>query len=398
MLFRSVRSVLLGQDKTKVVKKPAIRYSDLHRFHYLLRQDAYHQLNEVKQFSDTFKKQVDQNVTGESNANSLKRDAEQRNTTVTQKAEAVAAKLNRNYAAYKTDISWQPELAETVTAASQFKLNIGDVVKTEFTTPFDTLIGNTQIQWLDWLDQIIKKKDEAEDEKLLFTNFISQNPGMEYFAGVVRGGTFVLVYNSSNTVIGDFMLSYYCEEKIEVAPEEPPLVKPTIRPDFVVNQGIRVLPSIPKRLTDFIQAPEFNRRLADFTTEPTFTQKLDQQQKYFDIFTRYVDSTTNIFSNVSKERLQGVVVKNTNPELDLQVREAALKREKVAYMKQKINQPNLTDEDRKIAQEKANQAEIELAESLQKTADYIATSGISVASGSEGFQAMLEVSNSISTL
>jgi hypothetical protein len=408
----TVRSVLLGRDKTKVVKKPGIRYTDLHRFHYLLRQDAYHQLNEVAQFSDKFKQAVDQNVTGESKANDFKRDAEQRNTIVIGKAASVATKLNRSYAEYKVDLSWQPELAETVTAASQFKFNIGDVVKTEFTTPFDTLIGSTHLQWLDWLDEIIKKKDEAEDEKLLFTNFISQNPGIEHFAGVIRGGTFVLVYDNSNTVVADFVLPYYCEDKVEAVPEEPPLTKPPIRPNFVVDRGIRVLPSIQKGLTDFIQAPEFNQRLVsftqapefnqrlvNFTQAPEFNQKLDQQQKYLEIYQKYVDSTTNIFSNVSRTKLQGVdVVRFTNPELDLQVREAVLRREKVELVKQQINKPNLSDEERRVAQEKAQKAEVELAESLQKTADYIATSGINVSSGSEEFQAMLEVSNSIGTL
>src|SRR5207237_1066322 len=45
----TVRSVLLGTDKTKVVKPP-IRYGDLHRIHYLLRQDVYYQLGDTTQF------------------------------------------------------------------------------------------------------------------------------------------------------------------------------------------------------------------------------------------------------------------------------------------------------------------------------------------------------------
>ena len=274
----TVRSVFLGQDKTKVVNRPDIRYSDLHRFHYLLRQDAYHQLNEVLQFSEEFKQEVDDNVTGESNADDLKNDAEQGNRDVTEKATSVAAKLNRSYEEYKADLSWQPELEQTVTAASEFKFNIGDVVKTEFTTPFDTLISSTHIQWLDWLDEIINKKDEAEAEKLLFTNFISQNPGMEHFAGVLRGGTFILVYDDNNTVVADFMLPYYREDKVEAMPAEPTLTKPPIRPEVIVEGGIRVLPSFQKGLTDFIETTQFNDRLVTFTSdfieEPVFNDRL----------------------------------------------------------------------------------------------------------------------------
>jgi hypothetical protein len=45
----------------------------------------------------------------------------------------------------------------------------------------------------------------------LFTDFIAKHPGMEHFAGVVYGGTFVLVCDTdtNNNVIADFMLPYY---------------------------------------------------------------------------------------------------------------------------------------------------------------------------------------------
>ena len=462
----TVRSVFLGDDKTKVVKKPGIRYGDLHRFHYLLRQDAYHQLDEVVRFSAKFKQEVDQKVTGESNADDLKRDAEQNNTIVTQAATSVAAKLNRNYEEYKTDLSWKPELGQTFTAASEFKFNIGDVVKTEFTTPFDTLIASTQIQWLDWLDEIIQKKDETEDEKLLFTKFISQNPGMEHFAGVVRGGTLILVYDNNQTVVADFMLPYYCEDKVEAIPAEPPLTKPSTRPDVIIDKGIRVLPSFNKGLNDFITAPEFNDQLVNFTTdfmqseqfndrlanftnafiqteqfndqlvnftnefiqtesfndrlvnftnkfiqtesfndrlvnftqEPAFNQKIEQQQKYLlETYTKYVDSTTRILKEQDNRKLQGFD-RFANPELDLSMRDAAIRQEKLEFLRQQINKPNLTEQERRALQDRATKTELELSESLQTTTEYIATSGVDISSGSEGFNAMLEISTSIGTL
>jgi hypothetical protein len=370
----TVRSIFLGKDQTRVVKKPGIRYSDLHRFHYLLRQDTYHQLNEVVQFSDKFKQEVNRNVTGEINATSLIRDAEQSNATVAKNAEFVKTKLSRSYAGYKADSSWQPDLEATVTAASQFKFNIGDVVKTEFATPFDTLIGSTHTQWLDWLDEIIKKKDETEDEKLLFANFISKNSGLEHFAGVTRGGTFVLVYDSNNTVVADFMLSYYLEDKVEVVPDEPVLTKPPIRPNFVVNQGIRVIPSFDKRFIDF-----------KGIIEPEFTKKFDLQQKYFDIYKGFIDTSTGIFNAAGNIKRQ----KFTDPILDVQVREAGLEQEKVGLLKQRATQQPSD----KAAGTRAIQSEIELAQSLIAIADYIATSNINVAAGSEGSNAMQVVSD-----
>ena len=368
----TVRSVLLGQDKTKVVKKPGNRYSDLHRFHYLLRQDAYHQLEEVTQFSREFKNKVEESVAGESNAQSLRELATQSNGTVTQNAVSVSQKLNRSYRDYKADQSWKPNFLATITAASEFKSNISPVLKTEFTTPFDSLISNTRILWLDWLDEIIKKKDEAEDEKLLLASFVSQNPGIEHFAGVVRGGTFVLVYDNNNTVVADFMLPYYYEDKVEEAPVEPTLPKPIIRPDIIINRGIRLLPSLDRRLFDF-----------KVVLEPELTKKFALQEKYFDIYKGFVDTSTGIFSAVGNIKPQ----KYTDAVLDVQIREVAIEQEKVALLKQRA-----TPSDGR-AVERAIQAEVELAQSLLAIAEYIGASNISVATGSEGSQAMQVVSD-----
>ncbi|MEG3437609.1 hypothetical protein V0288_10810 [Pannus brasiliensis CCIBt3594] len=390
----TVRSVLLGIDKTKVIKRPGTRYSDLHRLHYLWRQDAYHQLNEVVRFSDKFKLEVDGKVTGESKATDFKRDAEQRNDIVKAKASSAATKLNRGYTAYSADKTWLADVSQTVTAASEFKYNIGDVVKTEFTTPFDSIIGNSRLQWLDWLDAIIQRKEDAADEKLLFTKFITEHPGVEHSAGVTRGGTFVLVHDSANTVVADFMLSYYWEDQGEEVPDEPPLTKPPIRSDFVIDRGIRILPSVKKGLTDFLKEPEFNQRLYDFTFEPVFTRPIDQQQKYMEIYKDYVSSTIGIFSQIEPK----IAFQYTNPELGFQMREVSLNQEKLAYQKQQLGRPTLTDVERQAITEKVRQAETELATSIQKTTDYIARSNVDVSSGSEGFRAVLDISNSLGNL
>ena len=370
----TVRAILLGADKTKLVRKPDIRYSDLHRIHYLLRQDVHHQLEEVSQFSKEFKKTVDDNVIGESNAQSLRELADQSNQTVTGNVESVGNKLNLSYRDYKSGQSWKPNFLAAITAASEFKFNISPVLKTEFTTPFDSLISNTHILWLDWLDEIIQKKDDTEDEKLLFAGFVSQNPSIEHFAGVSRGGTFVLIYDENNTVVADFMLPYYHEDKIEEAPVETTLPKSTIRPDIIINRGIRVIPSLDRRLFDFREV-----------LEPELTKRFDLQQKYFDVYKGFVDTSTGIFSAVSNIKPQKFI----DPILDVQVREAKLEQEKVGLLKQRaIQQPS-----DKNAGTRATQSEIELAQSLVAITDYIATSNINVAAGSEGSSAMQVVSD-----
>ena len=100
----TVCSILLGAEKGKVVKKPGIRYTDLHRFHYVLRQDLFHQLNEVEQFSGNFKKQVYDSTAEESDSVSLKNSADQSDNTVREKAGSSRNILNLNYSRYK---AWQ---------------------------------------------------------------------------------------------------------------------------------------------------------------------------------------------------------------------------------------------------------------------------------------------------
>jgi hypothetical protein len=88
----AVRSVMLGSDRTKVVKKPGIRYDDLHRFHYLLRQAVSHQLEDVVNFSQNFKQKVDvavrNNVVTDSPTEgvTLKNVAKDQNATVARNA------------------------------------------------------------------------------------------------------------------------------------------------------------------------------------------------------------------------------------------------------------------------------------------------------------------------
>ena len=297
----AVRSVMLGQDRTRVVKKPGIRYTDLHRLHYVLRQDVSHQLDDVAQFNGRFKQQVDEAVSTEVDGDAMKRYAAEKSAVVADKALVVSTKLNRRYSEYQDDTAWKGSLNDTIMAAGEFKYNLGKVVKTEFTTPFDSLISNTHIQWLDWLDEVIKQKNDKEDEKLLLISFISEHPGIEHFAGVVRGGTFVLVYDENMNVAADFMLPYYCCDTKEEEAEEPPLKNPGLRPGWIIDNGISVLPSRDKFIKDRLDIFKTDQlegfvkdRIDTFKTEhvdilrDSFNNKFDLQQKEY--FTGIKDS------------------------------------------------------------------------------------------------------------
>jgi hypothetical protein len=400
----TVRTVLLEGDRTKVVKKPGIRYTDLHRFHYVLRQDVHHQLNDVTQFSGQFKKLLDTSVNDEANKDELKRLANQNNTILLGKAADASRKLNINYLSYQADTSWKGDLSTAIQTAGEFKSNLSSVVKTEFNTPFDSLISSTQVRWLDWIDQIIQQKDDKESDKLLFKNFIDQHPGAEHFAGVSRGGTLVLLHNTSNIVVADVMLPYYWEDTTEATVEEPPLTIPPIRPDWIITNGIKVIPSLNRNILDI-----FKRDV-----EPVWQGKLDLQKKYFDVFQQSVTLMGNVFQKdyfslfkdsvtLTRDVIGGKDIGRpskvyTDPLLNIKMQELDTKRQKVDILKQKAVQTDLPAETRAAYAEQAKAAEMELAQSLQESVQYIVESGQELSTGSDGFNAMMTIDSTRNTL
>ena len=410
----AVRSVLLGKDKTKVVKNPGIRYTDLHRFHYMLRKDVFHQLDDVMQFNDNFKKDVTDavdkqivNNTSDANDGPTVIDiVNGKHSMVAAGAKDARDKLDRSYSRYKTDITWIKDLKATMQAAGEFKYGISNVVKTEFPTPFDTLISNTHTQWLNWLDEIITKKDDKEDEKLLFSNFRIQHPGLEHCAGVVRGGTFVLVYDDNNRVVADFMLPYYCCDITEEETEEPALQKPGLRPDLILSKGISVLPSRNKFIKDKLdnfqtkQLDVFVKSKLDTfkeahvdTLKNSLDSKFEVQKKEY--FTEVKDSLHlmgNALTGKKGIAVEGPVLGDYKDfVLKQNVKDINEQRQAADYLRKKADQPDLPEDKKKMYEDAAKDAEMELADTVTKAAKYVAEEGLDMSLGSEGMAAMMEM-------
>lgn len=390
----AVRAVMVGTEKTKVVKKPGLRYTDLHSFHYMLRQNVSHQLEEVVQFSGKFKDQVDA-VTSEDNAVVMKTDAAEKHSTITEKAAITGTKLNRSYADYKTDPTWRASLRDTIKAAGEFKQKLSNVAKTEFTTPFDSLIGNTHIQWLDGLDEIIERKNEKEDGKLLFSSFISRHPGVEHFAGVMRGGTFMLVYDESFNVVADFMLPYYCCDTAEEAIEEPPLKNPGLIPKSILENGITILPSRDKFIVDKLDQSIKEGQLREFVRNKMDTFKTEHvdslQKEYFTAIKESQNLMGNALIGKKSIAVEGPVGDYKDVVLKQNVKDINEKRQAADYLRKKADQPDLPEDKKKMYEDAAKDAEMELADTVTKAAKYIDKEGLDMSLGSEGMAAIVEI-------
>ncbi len=423
----AVRAVMLETDRTKVVKPPGIRYTDLHRLHYVLRQDVFNQLDDVAQFSGSFKQQVNDAVTAnivdnapaDSAGPTVKDLVTQKDSVIAGSTGKARTKINQSYSQYLANTTWQDDVQLTLKTAGEFKYDLSKVVKTEFTTPFDTIISNTHYQWLNWLDDLIKQKDDQEDDKLLFPNFLSQNPGLEHLAGVVRGGTFVLVYDKNNNVVADFMLPYYCCDTSEPEPAQPPLPKPGLKLPWLISNGIQVLPSRDKFINDKLNIFKTDQlegfvqtKLSAFKTEQLDTLKTQLEtgfNKKFDTQQLQYLNTMKESINVMGNALTGKVVTTTpggvrgvtafsDARLGTLVDDANQKQIVVNYLRQKASDPTLTPDQQKVYATQAATAEGDLAIAITNTTTYIAQSNMDVSAGTEGMTAMLNMNQILGTI
>lgn len=394
----AVMAVQLGADRKIIPKRPGPKYSDLHRFHYLLRQDLYHQMDEADTFGKTFKFYVDDAVSkgvvrdeaDSADGPTVKKVAEEKQAAVSSNAASVKEAVNKPYSQYRTNTTWKSALSETTKAGGEFKYNLGKVVKTEFATPFDNLISNTHILWIDWLDKLIVDKEEKEEEKVFFTNFISVHPGVEHFAGVTRGGTFVLVYDTSAEVVADFMLPYYCGETLEDEAEEKTLPKPNWRPDLVIKDGIKVLASRDKFIQDklVVTKGELIKEWGD---------KLTYQDQYINVFKDTVELMGKVYNTVDVAGAPAVAGsgKYTDAYLGMLDRQANSARQRYDYAKGKAVDPTTPEDKRTMYEEQAKAAEKELVGVITQTANYVAKSGHEVTAGSEGYQVMMSAAGNM---
>ena len=404
----TVQAVMAGTEKTDLIPRKKFKYTDLHRFHYLLRQDVSNQLNEVANFSDQFKQLVDASVDDEDNAASLKALANQKNEVIGLKNLDIQAKLNLPFTNYQANSGWQSDLGDATRTAGEFKSNLSAVVKTDFSTPFDTLISHTPVKWIGWLDSILQTKEEKEEEQKLFHKFIAQHPGLEHFGGVSRGGTFVLVYNAQKTVVADFMLPYAVIEPTEEPDEEPALTDAIVKPSFVLNTGIKVNPSLEKFVDTSLTTYYVN------TIQPDLEPRFSVQDQYFEIFKGsaeligntvqqgYLDIAKESFNVITETvRVQDPKVKGFSIADDLlaaQTQEIETVRQATDLYRKRAKQPGLDEEKRGIYETRAKASETKLAQLITETADYLQFTNTDVSIGSDGLNALQTVTEAVKTL
>lgn len=358
----TVRAVHLGSERAHVTIRPPLRFSDLHRWHDLLRRDVAEQMQDAVDFSN----QVVTDIQAAVGAGTLTgggdgvNDPIQIARTAQQAihAQVKELRLTGPYREYRPAGGWQARVSAAVGAAVQFKHDLGDTARTEHDNPFDGLIANRQTLWIGRLDDLIRQREESRDDRLLFDRFVGDHPGLEHLAGVLRGGTFVLVYDSSDMVVADFALPYRWEDDGEPEPPvQPDTTTPPPRPRPPgLLPGLRWREPLERMLT---------KKLTNFRVEVQTQWQTDLTRSSED-FKRISIAATGRPLDVAVRPGSSTLLSIQNPQLLDLVSKMEGQAQKAEILSQRLEQTAVASEQAVIKAELAA-TELQLAESVAAT-------------------------------
>ncbi|HET9976057.1 MAG TPA: hypothetical protein VFQ20_01360 [Burkholderiaceae bacterium] len=383
----AVRAVLLHNQRRFIAVRPPIRYSDLHRFHHVLRKDLQSDLVRSQSFAGALRQQVEEasskgeippRVAGAENG----AVASERHAAIGAAAgEAVKAFAKTSYRAFRAETAWKPQFDAVTVNAASFKQSFGNVLRTDVSTAFDHVVNNPRRQWLEWLDVLIDRKDEKADERLLFANFIRQHPGVDALGGVWRGGTFVLIYDDSGNVVADLTLPYRIADEDE-DDDEPDLPVAPLPP---LVGGIRLVKPL-----DLVAANIKTDLLAEVNVQREWSKNFSET---------IVKLGAAI--NPTKGTLGGATAGVDNLRsgaLATYTRRAAYQQQEIAYLRERIVDPATSDADRKALTTQLGEAEAALGKTVEDGTRFIVANQVDTASGADGALALTTFSQSASAI
>ncbi|HYW09761.1 MAG TPA: hypothetical protein VE913_22550 [Longimicrobium sp.] len=427
----TVRAVLLGSNRAKVVKRPGRRITPLHQMHQVIRKDASERLLQAESFTTKYSASVaavtvsDVFHADESTERlALQTTAASKGSEVVANAASARTKAAGNYTQYRANAApLQLGISATVQAGADLVHQVSAVATTGYANPIDSLMVGAQSAWLPWIDEIVDWQDGKADAKLLFSTFAAEHPQAEHFGGVARGGTLVLVHEEvGNTVVAEVMLPYSWREE-PVDEDEPVLLTPRPEPPSAAQPPVRAIPT--RKLTFEKQwtgkEPQLNVITAardDVTkwlnTESTYlrgqmsiqTAAIAQdklgwqtdlirnvQGTYDQVLSNSYTMQTSAVKSVYPQR-ESYTTAYTDKRLGLMVDETRFAMDKVNTIRELVDGGD--DDDRLIQELEA--AQLQLSTTLQRTTEHLVASGTDVTVGGEGLAALGQMKIGIAAL
>ena len=219
---------------------------------------------------------------------------------------------------------------------------------------------------------------------------------------MVRGGTFVLLYDDSGMVIADFMLSHYIEEIIEESSTEPPLVKPTIPKGEIDLGGILIRPSwdnyIGGRLDGFKLDlnTEWNVK---FETQNSYVDVLKDTFQYFGSAAIQADGIgggvvvgAGDLGGVGGGFSDSLPIENyTDGVLGINVIRAQKEIALINIVNEKLEDPGISAEEKVLLETERDKSQQNLSENMKDIVTHVDNKGSDVVANSESALAMQEV-------
>lgn len=382
----SVISALTHNQRQWIIRGPKFKKTSLHSLHYLLRQDLTSHLKDNIAYSgrlieDVKKAQIDW-ATDEDRKlkvggtftqhaalstdyakpiENAKIQLEAADTDLIGSATRPGPLATRSYKGFVAqDKTIRERLSTVVVGAATAKANLGHVTRNDIVSPLDSFAGSKSHLWVDWLGDILKKREDDQKDRLLLTNMLNEHPGLEHAGGVVPGGTFVLVYNDAGVVIGDLMLPYWIDDNDESDFDEPQLTLPDI--------SLR----LPKDLMPIKFIKPLDLSFDDFKVIK-IAPEIKIQENYSKFFQTSLGSLGEVLKT-SKATVANDGVKAATGDKYMEQMLAIVKsqQEQIKGLREVAGDDRMTPATREKALEQAKVVEAQLAVSVGTTVEYFA--------------------------
>jgi len=231
-------------------------------------------------------------------------------------------------------MSYRSAITNVMSATTNVKAQTSKYAFSNTAIPHDFILNADILRKTDVISGIYQETVIKKKTGLMLGNFMKDNPGLEHNGGVMRGGTFIIVYTADDQrVVADFMLPYASIDKDVILNPPvyiPPIPLPTgppiiprfpiedifeIKPHYVKNFEDKIVPYVKEIDFDTKLTNRFNPKIAEieskFDLKLAITNtKVDGISPQIAGFDQRLKDNSQLFNSVLTKDLRNVAVPN----------------------------------------------------------------------------------------
>lgn len=281
----NVMTVQVERNPITIPRKPWF-FPELNIYEAVIRNTFLDHLNQIDLVHDGLKEQT--NELPESNEINLSIE----NFKNAKEKVLLYEPITSQAGAFKVE-EFNNDVKNVIQAATSVKVQTKQFDFSQTAIPHDFVINTNILNNANIIADLVLQKETKKKEDLMLGNFMKKNPGLEHAAGVLRGGTFVLVYTSNDEkVVADFMLPYYLADP-DLVPEPPqirplPLPLPKIEIPKIFKKDPLFKVELDNRIKDYVKISEIDDKV-----NASVDVKMDAVQEILDLKLEVADEKIN---------------------------------------------------------------------------------------------------------